>query len=75
MFSKKTLRALEIHLVNVTAQNEVLTAQNEAYISHRGNLAPENNFVSENNPVAENEALQSRLKAYISQLFGKEEIH
>ena len=65
---QKTLRALEIHLVN-------LTAQNEAYISHRNNLAPENNFVSENNHVAENEALRSRLKAHISQLFGKEEIH
>ena len=44
-------------------------------------LAPENNFVSknifvsENNPVAENKALGSCLKAYISQLFGKEEIH
>ena len=67
MFSKKTLRALEIHLVN-------LIAQNEAYINHP-DLAPENNFVSENNPVAENEALRSCLKAYISQLFGKEEIH
>ena len=47
---QKTLKALEIYLVN-------LTAQNEAYISHHNNLAPENNFVSENNLVAENEAL------------------
>ena len=51
------------------------------------NLASENNFVSENNLIlennsaskntsgSENEALKSRLKAYSSQLLGKEEIH
>ena len=33
MFSKKPLRALEIHLVNLAAQNEV-------YMSHYGNLIP-----------------------------------
>ena len=61
---QKTLRALEIHLVN-------LTAQNEAHMSHYANL------------VSENQAFRSRLVSYlnitddpyISQLFGKEEIH
>ena len=61
---QKTLRVLEIHLVN-------LTAQNEAHMSHYANL------------VSENEAFRSRLVSYlnitdapyISQLFGKEEIH
>ena len=46
---QKTLRALEIHLVN-------LTAQNEAYISHYGNLASEYA-----NIVSENEAYRSHL--------------
>ena len=60
---QKTLRALEIHLVN-------LTTQNEAYMSHHDNLmlendlTPNNNFVSENNLVSDNEALKSRLKTY-----------
>ena len=36
---QKTLRALEIHLVN-------LTAQNEAYMSHYDNLVLENNLAS-----------------------------
>ena len=36
---QKTLRALEIHLVN-------LTAQNEFYMSHYGNIIPENNPAS-----------------------------
>ena len=61
---QKTLRALEIHLIN-------LTAQNEAHMSHYANL------------VSENKAFRSRLISYlnitdapyISQLFGKEEIH
>ena len=71
---QKTLRALEIHLVNLVAQNEV-------YMSHYGNLIPENDlashidFVPENNLVSKNEVLVSRLKAYTSQLFGKDEIH
>ena len=42
-----TLRALEIHLVN-------LIAQNEAYISHHDNLVPENDLALENNFVSEN---------------------
>ena len=46
---QKTLQALEIHLVN-------LTAQNEAYISHYGNLASEYA-----NIVSENEAYRSHL--------------
>ena len=50
-------------------------------MSHYGNLIPKNDlasnidFVPENNLVSINEALVSRLKAYIGQLFGKEEIH
>ena len=68
---QKTLQALEIHLVN-------LTAQNEAYTSH---------YASEYaNIVSENEAYRSQLVnqpnitdecyvLYPSQLFGKEEIH
>ena len=71
---QKTLRALEIHLVN-------LTAQNEAYTSHYANLASEYA-----NIVLENEAYRSHLvnrpnitdepyDFYTSQLFGKEEIH
>ena len=83
---QKTLQALEIHLVN-------LTAQNEAYISHYANLVLEktlaskddlvSNFVPENILVSENEAFRSHLAnypnitndPYISQLFGKEDIH
>ena len=61
---QKALQALEIHLVN-------LTAQNEAYTSHDANLVSENeafrsHFV--NHPNTTNDP-------YISQLFGKEEIH
>ena len=81
-----TLQALEIHLVN-------LTAQNEAYISHYANLVSEktlasendlvSSFVPENILVSENEAFRSHLvnypnitnDPYISQLFGKEDIH
>ena len=50
-------------------------------MSHYGNLIPKNDlasnidFVPENNLVSKYEALVSRLKAYTSQLFGKEEIH
>ena len=36
---QKTLRALEIHLVNLAAQNEV-------YMSHYGNFIPENDLAS-----------------------------
>ena len=71
---QKTLQALEIHLVN-------LTAQNEAYTSHYANLASEYA-----NIVSKNEAYRSHLvnqpnitdehyDPYTSQLFGKEEIH
>ena len=61
---QKTLKALEIHLVN-------LTAQNEAYTSHYANLVSENEaFEShlDNHPNITNDP-------YTSQLFGKEEIH
>ena len=61
---QKTLRALEIHLVN-------LTAQNEAHMSHYANLVLENE--------AFRSCLVSHLNViddpYTSQLFGKEEIH
>ena len=83
---QKTLQALEIHIVN-------LTAQNEAYAIHYANLVPEktlaseddlvSNFVPENILVSENEAFRSHLvnypnityDPYISQFFGKEDIH
>ena len=39
------------------------------------NLTSKYNSASENTPISEKEALKSRLIAYISQLFGKEEIH
>ena len=68
---QKTLRALEIHLVN-------LTAQNEAYTSHYANLTSKYA-----NLVSKNEAYRSYpvnitnepYNLYTSQLFGKEEIH
>ncbi|KAK9998970.1 hypothetical protein SO802_018573 [Lithocarpus litseifolius] len=73
---KKTLQALEIHLVNLNAQNEVyesllvdLTTQNEVY----------KNLLA--NPTSENEAFGSHFikhitdEPYTSQLFGKEKIH
>ena len=68
---QKTLRALEIHLVN-------LTAQNEAYTSHYANLTSKYA-----NLVSKNEAYRSYpvnitnepYDLYTSQLFGKEEIH
>ena len=44
---QKTLRALEIHLVN-------LTAQNEAYMSHYDNLVSEYNLTSKYNSASEN---------------------
>ena len=50
-------------------------------MSHYANLVSKNNPISENdlvseyNLVSENEALKSHLEAYITQLFGKEEIH
>ena len=43
---QKTLKALEIHLVN-------LTTQNEAYMSHYVNLVSENDLAPENNFVSE----------------------
>ena len=70
-----TLRALEIHLVN-------LTAQTEAYISY-ANLILEKILTPENTLISENEAFKSHLAdhpntsidPYISQLFGIEDIH
>ena len=71
---QNTLRAIEIHLVN-------LTAQNEAYISHYANLASEYaNIVSENKAYKSHFVNQPNITdepydPYTSQLFGKEEIH
>ena len=61
---QKTLKALEIHLVN-------LTAQNEAYTSHHANLVSENKAF-ESHLVSH---LNITNDPYTSQLFGKEEIH
>ena len=58
----RTLWALEIHLVN-------LTAQNEAYISHYANL------VLENEAFRSCLVHYLNIDPYTSQLFGKEEIH
>ena len=61
---QKTLQALEIHLIN-------LTAQNEAYMSHYANLVSKNEAFRSHlvsHPNITNEP-------YTSQLFGKEEIH
>ena len=71
-----TLQALEIHLVNLTAQNEV-------YAHYYANLVSEKPFTSEDDLVSENEAFRSHLvnysnitnNPYLSQLFGKEDIH
>ena len=60
---QKTLRALEIHLVN-------LIAQNEAYISHHANLVLENEAFRSHiaNLTAQNEANTSRyVKLYFKQ--------
>ena len=75
----KTLQALEIHLVN-------LTAQTEGYASHYANLVLEKTFASEDDLVSENKAFGSHpdnysnitdepYDPYTSQLFGKKEIH
>ena len=73
---QKTLQALGIHLVNLTAQNEV-------YASYYANLVLEKTFASEDDLVSENKAFGSHLDnysnitndLYLSQLFGKEDIH
>ena len=71
---QKTLRALEIHLVN-------LIAQNEAYTSHYANLTSKYaNLVSENeayrnHPVNHPNTTNEPYDLYTSQLFGKEIIH
>ena len=71
---QKTLRALEIHLVN-------LIAQNEAYTSHCANLASEyanlasKNEAYRNYPVNHLNITNEPYDLYTSQLFDKEEIH
>ncbi|KAK9988447.1 hypothetical protein SO802_028686 [Lithocarpus litseifolius] len=67
---KKTLQALEIHLVNLTAQNEV-------YEGLIVDLSSKNNKPV-NQPFPQNEAFVSHSihhNLYTSLLFGKEEIH
>ncbi|KAK9994918.1 hypothetical protein SO802_024621 [Lithocarpus litseifolius] len=69
---KKTLQALEIHLVNLTAQNEVY----EGLIIDISSQSPKDKPV--NQPFPQNEAFASHSiqhDHYTSQLFGKEEIH
>ena len=69
---QQTLRALEIHLVNLTAQNEV-------YTHYYANRIPKKTFTSEDDIILENEAFRSHLvnhsnitnDLYLSQLFGK----
>ncbi|KAK9986494.1 hypothetical protein SO802_031445 [Lithocarpus litseifolius] len=69
---KKTLQALEIHLVNLTAQNEVYKGLVIDLSSHTHKNDPVNQ------PLPYNEAFASRSiyrNYHTSQLFGKEEIH
>ena len=73
---QKTLQALEIHLV-------ILTAQNEVYTRYYANLVSGKTYASEDDLVSKNEAFRSHLvnysnitnDPYPSQLFGKEDIH
>ena len=51
---QQTLRALEIHLVNLTAQNEV-------YIHYYANRIPKKTFTSEDDFILKNEALEAIL--------------
>ena len=64
---KKTLQALEIHLVNLTAQNEV-------YAHYYANLALDNEAF-ESHLVNQPNTTDEPYGPYTSQLFGKEEIH
>ena len=59
---QKTLQALEIHLVNLTAQTEVHTSHYTNLVSKNANLASDNEAFKPYDP-------------YTSQLFSKEEIH
>ena len=73
---QKTLQALEIHLV-------ILTAQNEVYTRYYANLVSGKTYASEDDLVSKNEAFRSHLvnysnitnDPYPSQLFDKEDIH
>ena len=72
----QTLRALKIPLVNLTAQNEV-------YAHYYTNRIPEKTFTSEDDFILGNETFRSHPviysnitnDSYLSQLFGKEDIH
>ena len=73
---QQTFRALEIHLVNLTAQNEV-------YKHYYANHIPEKTFTLEDDFILENEAFRSHPvnhsnitnDLYLNQLFRKEDIH
>ncbi|KAK9994083.1 hypothetical protein SO802_023786 [Lithocarpus litseifolius] len=70
--AEKTLQTLEIHLVNLTAQNEVY----EGLIIDLSSQSPQNKPVHQSFP--HNEAFASHSINHdhcTSQLFGKEEIH
>ena len=60
------------HYTDLVSKNNPIS---ESDLASENKPISENDLASENNPVSENEALRSHLEAYISQLFGKEEIH
>ena len=82
---QRTLQALE-NLVNLTAQNEAYASYYANFVSKKTFASEDDhvsNLVPENILVLENEAFRSHLinysnitnDPYLSQLFGKEDIH
>ena len=71
---QKTLQALEIHLVNLTAQTEVYTSHYANLVSEKDNLASDNEAF-ESHLVNQPNTTDEPYGPYTSQLFGKEEIH
>ena len=66
------------HYDNLVPKNDLASKNN--FVSKNNLLSvndpvSENNSALENNLVSENKALKSHLEAYISQHFGKKEIH
>ena len=70
----KTLQALEIHLVNLTAQIEVYTSHYANLVSKNANLASDNETF-ETHLVNQPNITDEPYDPYTSQLFGKKEIH
>ena len=68
---QKTLQALEIHLVNLTAQTEGHTSPYASLVSKNANLVLENEAFR-SHPVNHSHITND---PYPSQLFGKEDIH